>query len=91
MATSVKAFDEVSSKYLLPVGWKYSMADYKSLVLSVDKWEPLHILAQVAGWFVTALALSLGAPFWFDLLNKFMVVRSTVKPQEKSKDEASKS
>jgi hypothetical protein len=42
------------------------------------------------GWCITALALSLGAPFWFDTLNKFMVVRSTVKPQEKSPPEGSK-
>jgi hypothetical protein len=31
----------------------------------------------------------LGAPFWFDLLNKFMVIRSTVKPHEKSPEEGS--
>lgn len=42
------------------------------------------------GWLLTALALSLGAPFWFDMLNKFIVVRSTVKPKEKSPDEKSK-
>jgi hypothetical protein len=42
------------------------------------------------GWLVTAFAITLGAPFWFDVLNKFMVVRSTVKPNEKSGDEASK-
>ena len=38
---------------------------------------------------MTALAVMLGAPFWFDLLNKFMVIRSTVKPREKSPDEPS--
>src|SRR5262249_40537927 len=27
-------------------------------------------LLFIAGWFLTALAASLGAPFWFDLLNK---------------------
>lgn len=42
------------------------------------------------GWAITALAVSLGAPFWFDILNKFMVVRSTIKPREKSKEEKSK-
>ena len=42
------------------------------------------------GWVLTAVAISLGAPFWFDLLNKFMVVRSTIKPHEKSKEEGSK-
>ena len=41
------------------------------------------------GWLITALALTLGAPFWFDLLNKMMVIRSTVKPHEKSPEEAS--
>jgi hypothetical protein len=51
-------------------------------------WDQLfwHIL----GWLITALAVSLGAPFWFDLLNKFIVVRSTVKPHEKSPEEPSK-
>jgi hypothetical protein len=43
------------------------------------------------GWLITAVAISLGAPFWFDMLNKIMVIRSTVKPTEKSKDEHSKS
>jgi hypothetical protein len=32
----------------------------------------------------------LGVPFWFDLLKKFMVVRSTIKPREKSQTEPSK-
>jgi hypothetical protein len=41
------------------------------------------------GWLLTAGAISLGAPFWFDLLNKFMVIRSTVKPHEKSLEEGS--
>lgn len=42
------------------------------------------------GWLITAFAVMLGAPFWFDILNKFMVVRSTVKPREKSGEEDSK-
>ncbi|MFC5864898.1 hypothetical protein ACFPT7_21500 [Acidicapsa dinghuensis] len=42
------------------------------------------------GWLLTVLAISLGAPFWFDVLNKIIVVRSTVKPTEKSKEEGSK-
>jgi hypothetical protein len=42
------------------------------------------------GWILTALAISLGAPFWFDMLNKIIVVRSTVKPKEKSPEDKSK-
>jgi len=44
---------------------------------------------SASGWLLTAVAASLGAPFWFDLLNKVMVVRSTVKPHQKSPEEAS--
>jgi hypothetical protein len=38
------------------------------------------------GWLLTIMALSMGAPFWFDLLNKIMNIRSAGKsPVEKSK------
>jgi hypothetical protein len=67
--------------------------DLKSLTLPIGgsplddfKGRPFRSLG---GWLLTALAASLGAPFWFDLLNKLMVVRSTVKPHEKSPEEAS--
>lgn len=32
---------------------------------------------MIFGWLITALAISLGAPFWFDLLNKFIKLRET--------------
>lgn len=48
-----------------------------------------HFPLILVGWILTAIAVSLGAPFWFDLLNKFMVVRATVKPYEKSGSEGS--
>lgn len=39
---------------------------------------------SVLGWLITALAVSLGAPFWFDLLNKIVRLRSTG-PREPNK------
>lgn len=48
-----------------------------------------EVLAMITGWLITAAAISFGAPFWFDVLNKLMVIRSTVKPREKSQDEGS--
>jgi len=43
------------------------------------------IFAKILGLLFTSLALSLGAPFWFDLLSKFMNVRSAgAKPDEAS-------
>lgn len=47
------------------------------------------VLQIALGYVLTALACTLGAPFWFDLLNRLMVVRATVKPHEKSPEEAS--
>jgi len=32
-------------------------------------------LLKLAGWLLTALAISLGAPFWFDLLNRVVKLR----------------
>jgi hypothetical protein len=40
------------------------------------------------GFFITALALSLGAPFWFDLLNKVSSIKSVGKNPDSGKDEA---
>jgi hypothetical protein len=64
----------------LPIGWKEN--PFMNLCKAdCFSWNSLQVLF---GWIFTALALSLGAPFWFDVLNKFMVVRSTVKPKEKA-------
>ncbi|HYD51954.1 MAG TPA: hypothetical protein VEA99_04980 [Gemmatimonadaceae bacterium] len=63
-----------------------------SLPLSLpDGWSDFLARARRGwfGWLVTAFAISLGAPFWFDTLNKVMVIRSTVKPREKSPEEGS--
>jgi hypothetical protein len=38
------------------------------------------------GWLLTAFAISLGAPFWFDMLNKVINIRASGKaPEEKPK------
>jgi hypothetical protein len=42
-------------------------------------WSVRHLI----GWVLTALAVSLGAPFWFDTLNRFMKLRATGDPQPK--------
>lgn len=77
--------------------WFYGLAPVQRChVGSVAAVEPVHCtetryspLRMALGWLVTAFAVMLGAPFWFDLLNKFMVIRSTVKPREKSREEGS--
>jgi len=41
--------------------------------------------ANLAGWILTALALSMGATFWFDLLNKLVNLRTSLASSPKSK------
>jgi hypothetical protein len=67
----------------LPLGYSTSNHDWLN-------WFGTDGVIVLAGWLLTAIAMTLGAPFWFDMLNKFMVVRSTIKPREKSGVEASK-
>jgi len=44
-------------------------------------WIALHLL----GWLLTVLAVSLGAPFWFDTLNRLTNLRSSGPPPKPSK------
>lgn len=50
---------------------------------TTDEW-----ISRIIGWFITALAISLGAPFWFDLLGKLMQLRGSVSTADTSKAKA---
>ena len=73
----------------LPIGW-----DNGFLSVEINPKAPSGVwntfLGPLLGLLLTAFAATLGAPFWFDLLNKVMIIRSTVKPHEKSGEEASR-
>lgn len=71
----------------LPIGWEN---DKRPAGMGRAAYVSDLIYKHGLGWLLTALAISLGAPFWFDLLNKFLVIRSAVKPHEKSPEEESK-
>jgi hypothetical protein len=64
------AATEAIGNLALPIGW------------TGNAFGPITIL----GWLATALAASLGAPFWFDLLNRFVNIRASGKaPEEEQK------
>jgi hypothetical protein len=72
----------------LPIGWgEGSGAPRLKIPVHGRYWADVFV--PVLGWLLTAFAATLGAPFWFDVLNKVMVIRSTVKPHEKSPEESS--
>jgi hypothetical protein len=68
--------------YLLGLGWsgKSPGNQYKISVCDNFRWY------SVFGWLITALAISLGAPFWFDLLNRLMKLRNSVSIPVASKE-----
>jgi hypothetical protein len=71
----------------LPIGWQQEQLARGAV--RPEKNLALFIFISLIGWLMTGLAATMGAPFWFDILNKVMVIRSTVKPAEKSKEEGS--
>ena len=78
LAEARRANDELTALDL-PIGMeRYSLPQ-----------RPADWVRMFGGILLTAFAVTLGAPFWFDALNKMMVIRSTVKPHEKSGEEAS--
>lgn len=67
------AIDEVT-QLGLPIGWDNMPSNWDD----VDH--------RIGGWLITILALMLGAPFWFDLLNKFVNLRGAgAQPKAKPK------
>ncbi len=62
----------------LPLGWDRVPAPGDAPV----SW----FLQQVVGLLLTTLAISLGAPFWFDALNKVMTVKTTGGSRKEKKD-----
>lgn len=62
----------------LPIGWSDVNLDQQIA------WTPkknqsfpfLKILTMIPGWIFSGIAIAMGAPFWFDLLGKFVNVRN---------------
>lgn len=62
----------------LPIGWSPDTS-LTNFLPSLFSWDGLKILV---GWLLTALAVSLGAPFWFDMINKAVSVRQGMRKPE---------
>jgi hypothetical protein len=79
----------------LPLGWAEGSAVGADPIGCgvAQPWPSWNLSAWTAavwlhwkGWLITMLAISLGSPFWFDLLNRFMSIRAGGKaPEERPK------
>ena len=63
------------------------------ILIGIIGWLVLYILCaswyDIIGWFITISAVSLGAPFWFDLIGKVSSIRNSIKPEQKKEKENS--
>lgn len=69
MPESEKNFTEFKDQLdelALPIGWEKFPPE----------WSFGRSIQAVFGWILSALAISLGAPFWFDILGKFLSIRN---------------
>ncbi|MEM6866933.1 MAG: hypothetical protein AAF528_00915 [Cyanobacteria bacterium P01_C01_bin.121] len=69
------AVEDALADYPLPIG--RSQAIIAAQEDAESAWPVPLIPQRFVGWAITALALSMGASFWFDLLRKVMSVRSS--------------
>lgn len=81
-----KQADSVNN--MLGLGWMHKDTTVASKIGSCKTAHKKHYIFNrtipqnspwraLLGWIITALAISLGAPFWFDLLNKIIKLRSS--------------
>ncbi len=63
-----------------PIGWQVQQTNTNSSFFNYDisLKRQQSLFFTMFGWLITAFALAQGAPFWFDLLNKAINVRSSV-------------
>jgi hypothetical protein len=84
---AVKTLDSLS----LPIGWGRLNGRAQDHAAQDNSGHPqgglgvwAFIYWTIPGWLITALAVSLGAPFWFDTLQKLVSLRGTgPKPEQK--------
>ena len=80
---SIKAFidnDIKKANNAIGIGWDTLKGDNYWEKFVGNGWD---WLLSIFGWIITAFAITLGAPFWFDMLKKVIRIRgSGVKPEE---------
>jgi hypothetical protein len=76
--------DKSLSDITLPIGWTENIVEEQLKVPAEGSPEAKRrvkfippLLIMILGWLVTAFAIMMGAPFWFDFLILFINVRNT--------------
>ncbi|MBW4624750.1 MAG: hypothetical protein KME49_04370 [Brasilonema octagenarum HA4186-MV1] len=87
-------FQELLGNASVPIGWQNISQQFEPLKTSRGNSAQMFILRIwlafkiLFGWIVSGLAIAMGAPFWFDVLNKVINVRNSgPKPVAYTKDQ----
>lgn len=80
LACVAQQIEQIQSLHI-PIGWTTNEDDPR------HPKGPAEIALKVAGLLATAVALSFGAPFWFDMLGKLTNLRSSGPPPSPPKTE----
>lgn len=72
--TWIDQFQAEFQRLQLPIGWSSEQGDPREVPHNLQEW-----VMKIAGLLISAIAVSLGAPFWFDVLNKLVNLRSVGK------------
>lgn len=78
----ISAYSDLNAS-MLPIGWtgaEYNLYLSQNKVNDSNETKIKYAGLKIAGLLITILAISLGAPFWFDLLSQVANIRSTIKP-----------
>ncbi|WP_028084725.1 hypothetical protein [Dolichospermum circinale] len=71
----VEVKDDQSNVSTKPIDWKN---------IRITNLPIFRVLMMIGGWFISGIAIAMGAPFWFDLLSKVMNVRNAGKRGKES-------
>ncbi len=82
-ATTFKDIQQEVEELQIPLGWSAGKEDPRAVPDAADEW-----VLKVVGLGLTALAISLGAPFWFDFLGRLVNLRKSGKVPLTAAEEA---
>jgi phosphoribosylformylglycinamidine (FGAM) synthase PurS component len=68
--------DKTLDPLTLPIGWDFDSFSTQPQKVGEAK-KAFSPLRSCIGWLISGLAISMGAPFWFEVLGKIMNVRNT--------------
>jgi hypothetical protein len=70
---------DIQQTSTLPIGWSSSKDTVRKVPGGLEEW-----ILKVIGILITAVAITMGAPFWFDMLNKAVNLRLSGDPPKPS-------